>query len=350
MEENEEIIKQEEIEAEAQAANEGVEETPPPAPPKTNKTEPMSSKRPRNTGILLTVFAVIVIMLVGALAFYYYYTFQRQGMASERVLTNVWDETVLETINITKKFDTIKAFKELDDTGKDSFENIVNDANRTIRDGIFDIRSQTGMDITTSTFSGKLNSFLDDYSSMLTELKRIIARVEDIDETSELDQLLVYKDNMEKSYDELLLVSGSFIQANLPRAIFDMPDDILSLLKKQLDEEGSQSEQDKAARQAAEQTVNKFVQAWQSRDGDGMAGYLTAGARSEFSRGILEDSSDIITFRILKTELAEDGAKVTIEGRLDKKTPDNAEVSESWEFVLLNTQGSWLIDSWDQVS
>jgi len=348
MEENEEIIKQEEIEAEAQAADENGEETPPPIPPSQDKTEPMSPKRPRNTGILLTVFAVVVIVLIGGLASYYYYTFQRQGMASERVLTNVWDETVLATINITKKFDTIKAFKELDDTGKDSFETIINDANRTIRDGIFDIRSQTGMDISTSTFSGKLNSFLDDYSSMLTELKRIIARVEDIDDVKELDQLLVYQDNMEKSYDDLLLVSGSFIQANLPRAIFDMPDDILSLLKKQLDEQGSQSEQDKAARQAAEQTVNQFVQAWQSRDGDGMATYLTAGAKSEFSRGILEDSSDIVTFRILKTELTEDGSNITIEGRLDKKTPDNAEVSESWEFVLLNTQDSWLIDSWSQ--
>ncbi len=352
MEENEEIIKQEEIEAEAQTADEdgdsAEQQNPPPAPPQETKTDAMPPKKPRNTGIMLTVFAVIVVVLIGGLASYYYYTFQRQGMASERVLTNVWDETVLETITITKKFDTIKTFKELDDTGKNSFETIINDANRTIRDGIFDIRSQTGMDIITSTFSGKLNAFLDDYSSMLTELKRIIGRVEDIDSIDELDQLLVYKDNMEKSYDDLLLVSGSFIQANLPRAIFDMPDDILSLLKKQLDEEGSQSEQDKAARQAAEQVINQFVQAWQSRDGDAMAGYLTAGARSEFNRGILEDSSDIITFRILKTELAEDGAKVTIEGRLDKKTPDNAEVSESWEFVLLNTQGSWLIDSWKQ--
>lgn len=351
MEENEEIIKQEEIEEQVPADEEDEEDedTPPPSTPSPkNQTEPMSPRRPKSTGVLLTIFAAIVIILIGGLASYYYYTFQRQGMASEQVLTNVWDETVLATMNITNKFSTIDAFKKLDDPDKESFTTIVNDSNRTIRDGIFSIRSQTGMDISTSTFASKLNAFLDDYSNMLTELKRIIARVEDINSVSELDQLMVYQESMAKSYDDLLLVSGSFIQANLPRAIFDMPGDIKALLQKQIDEGGTQEEQDKAARQVAEQTVNKFVQAWQSRDSDAMTGYLTAGARGEFNPGILEDSSNITSFRILSTTLSEDGASITIEGQLDKKTPDNVDVPENWKFILLKSQDSWLIDSWNK--
>ncbi len=305
-------------------------------------------KRPRSMGLILTIFASIIVVLVGGLASYYYYTFQRQGVASEKTLRDTWDETVLVTVTLTDRFKAIDKFEQIDASGKDSFSAAVTAANRTVRGGMFALRDQAGLGVEAGTFASKLNAFLDDYSGMLGELKRIIDRRSEIDSVTELDQLTVNGEAMEGSYDELLLVGSSFIQANLPRALFDLPGDLVSLLKAQLDAEGSQDEQEKAARQAAESVVTKFVQAWQDRSADGMTAQLTAGAKREFSPGILEDSSDIASFRIITTTV-EDRVKATIAGQLTKQTPDGATNTEGWQFIVLKgTTDSWLIDKWQQ--
>ena len=141
---------------------------------------------------------------------------------------------------------------------------------------------------------------------------------------------------------------GGWVWKNLHGALFDLPGDLVSLLKAQLDAEGSQDEQEKAARQAAESVVTKFVQAWQDRSADGMTAQLTAGAKREFSPGILEDSSDIASFRIITTTV-EDRVKATIAGQLTKQTPDGATNTEGWQFIVLKgTTDSWLIDKWQQ--
>ncbi|AKM84649.1 TPA: hypothetical protein DHW58_01800 [Patescibacteria group bacterium] len=303
-------------------------------------------RRPRSMGVILTVFAAVIVVLVGGLASYYYYTFQRQGVVSEQELRDVWDETVLVTVTLTNRFQTVDKFEQIDASGKNSFVEALNDANRTVRDGMFSLRNQAGLGVDASTFASKFNSFLDDYGGMLTELRRIIDRKSEIDSLTALDQLLADKDAMEKSYDDLLLVSRGFIQANLPRAIFDLPGSISDLLKKQLDEQGTQDEQTKAARQAAEGVVTQFAQAWQDRDGGAMTKLLTAGAKREFNQGILEDSSDITSFRIITTDLP-DPAKAEIDSQLTKETPDGVTKTESWHFVVLKDgAGNWLIDTW----
>lgn len=312
-------------------------------------TEMKKPRRPRSIGLMLTIFASIIVVLIGGLASYYYYTFQRQGVVSEQTLRDVWDETVLVSVTLTNRFKDIDKFEKLDVSGSGSFAAAVNDANRTVRDGMFSLRNQTGLSVEAGTFASKLNSFLDDYSSMLGELRRIIDRRAEIDSITALDQLLVYQDAMEKSYDDLLLASRGFIQANLPRALFDMPDQIVGLLKSQLDEKGTQDEQDRAAKQAAESVVTQFVQAWQDRNADGMTKRLTAAAKREFSPGILEDSSDITSFRILNTELT-DTTKATITGQLTKQTPDGMTNTEDWRFTVLKGTGdAWLIDKWNQM-
>lgn len=308
------------------------------------------SKQPKNKmGVMLTVFAATIIILVGGLASYYYYNFQSQGLASGKVLENVWDETVLVSVELTNHFKQIDTFDNLGDSGRDSFESLVNDANRTIRDGIFDINGQTGLSISSSTFASKLNGFLDDYSNMLQELKRIIARVEDIDDVDELDQFLAYGDDMEKSYDEMLLVGNDHVQANLPRVIFNMPTDVESMLEEKIEEHGTQEDQNKAERQAVEQVVSKFASAWLTRDSEAMQTLLTSGARASDADKIallMEDSSDVEDFRILNTTLEDTSA--VINGSLKKITPDDTSVTETWKFTLLKTGDDWLIDSWIQ--
>jgi len=299
-------------------------------------------------GVTLTVFAAIVVVLIGALASYYYYNFQSQGMASGKILENVWDETVLVSVELTNAFEQIDTFDSMAVAGRDSFESQVNDANRTIRDGIFDIRGQTGLSISASTFASKLNGFLDDYSNMLAELKRVIGRAESIDDTSELSQLLIYGDNMEKSYDDMLLVGSSYVQANLPRVIFNLPTDIKSLLEEKIDEHGTQEEQNRAERQAAEQVVSQFASAWRDRDSEGMQSYLTNGAKiSDATKiaGLMEDSSDISSFRILNTTIVDD-TNIETNGSLEKITPDETTITEEWKFTLLKTDDNWLIDTW----
>ncbi|MDD5606193.1 MAG: hypothetical protein PHR51_02650 [Patescibacteria group bacterium] len=351
MEYEEENISQEELEqAEDDRETEDEEAAPKRADRKEIKEpeeEPMV-RRPKSAGLLLTIFGAVLIVLIGGLASYYYYTFQQMGRSNERVLTDVWDETVLATINLVNKFDQISEFTQLGESDSDNFESYVSDANRAVRDGVFDVRSQTGLDVSASTFASKLNSFLDDYSNMLGELKRIASRADEIDDPNELKELIGYGDDMESSYDALILASNSFIQANLPRDIFDMPDDISTMLEDKLESDGTLEAQEKENRQAAEQVATQFVQAWKDRDADGMSALMTSGARGEFNRGVLEDSSDITSFRIMSTKMDADAA-IEISGRLEKETPDGQTADEDWKFTLIKTGDNWLIDTWKKV-
>jgi len=303
-------------------------------------------RRPRTPGLLLTIFGAVVVVLIGGLASYYYYTFQSQGAAGEKKLKQVWNDTVGDTSVLTARFKTIDEFGHLNETGTGSLGKLVDATNQTIRDGLYDIRAQGGMSIKASTVASKLSSFLEDYSAMLAELKRVISRVDEISDQQELNTLKDAGAQMEKSYDALLLAGSGIIQANLPRAVFDVPGGVEQLLAKKIEEGGSQSEQEKAAKQAAEQTVTQFVQAWQNRDPDGMSAKLTKAAKTEFNPGIVEDSTDITNLRITASLVAADLGGVTITGELEKQTPDKTNLTETWEFKLLKQADSWLIDKW----
>ncbi len=308
--------------------------------------EMKSFRRPKAPGLLLTIFGAIIVILVGGLASYYYYTFQSQGTVGEKKLKQVWSDTVNESNLLLTKFNSIDTFDKLGDTSSQSLTQLINTTNQTVRDGLFDIGAQTGLSIKASTAASKLTSFLEDYSAMLLELKRIAGRVADINNKKELDTLKANSEKASRSYDELLLVGSIIIQTKLPRAIFDISSGIDVLLGKKIDEGGTQTEQQTAAQQAGEQAVSQFVQAWQNRDADGMTAKLTKGAKVDFSPGVVEESSDVTGFRITKTTVSEDLSKVTIVGQLDKQTPDKKKVTENWQFVLLKDGDKWLIDSW----
>lgn len=308
------------------------------------EAQEMKKHRPsRAPGLLLTIFSAIIVVLVGGLGSYYYYSFQSQGAAGEKAVRKTWIEIVGGTNSLLLQFNSISEFDKLNDT---ALTKIINTTNQTIRDGLFDIRAQSGLSIKASASANKLVSFLEDYSSMLVELKRLTSRVEEISDSRELDNLLAAGETASKSYDELLVAGGNLVQTKLPRGILDVPTDVEKLLDEKVNGGGTQSDKEKADQQAAEQVVSQFVQAWQSRNPDGMKAKLTKAAKSEFNAGIVEDSTDVTGFRITLSTVASDGAKVTIDGQLDKQTPDKVKTSEKWQFVLLKQDDNWLIDRW----
>lgn len=310
--------------------------------------EVKQQRRPKTPGLLLTIFGAIIVVLIGGLASYYYYTFQSQGMAGEKVLKRVWADTVDDTSALLNRVDAVGEFDKLADIGDQSVTKAINTTNQTVRDGLYDVRAQAGLGIKASTTASKLTSFLEDYSDMLAELKRVISRATDIGSIEELDALTSTGEIMEKSYDELLLVGNGVISEKLPRAIFDVPMQLQTLLTKKIDEGGTKSEQEQAAKQASEQIVSQFVQAWQNRDPDSMSSKLTTGAKGEFKPGIVEDSVEITGFRITSSTLSDDLGKATILGQLEKQTPDKKQMTENWEFIVLKQGDNWLIDRWQQ--
>ena len=303
-------------------------------------------RRPRVPGLLLTIFSAVIIILVGGLASYYYYTFQSQGAVGEKALKQVWSETVDDTNVLLARFDSIDSFDALGDSSNTALVKAVNDTNQTVRDGLYDIKAQAGLSIKASTAASKMSSFLDDYSALLAELKRILGRTGDIEEVKELEVLHSASEQMSKSYDELLLVGNGIVQEKLSRAIFDLSGEVEKLLDQKIEAGGTKTEQEQAAKQATEQVVSQFVQAWQSRDPEGMSGKLTAGAKREFQPGIVEDSTEIINFRITESSIVDDVSKAVIVGQIEKETPDSKKVTENWEFIVLKQDDKWLIDRW----
>ncbi len=301
-------------------------------------------RKPANAGLLLTVFAVIVIMLIGGLVSYYYYTFQRQGYVSEKGVKEIWNETVDANNNLISKFKRVDKFAELDDTGNENFVDTIDSTNRLVRDGIYDLKSQTGLDVKGSTVVSKLISFLEDYSAMLGELKQVTNRIDEIEEESALKGYVEAVKTAEESYDELLEVNNGFLKTNFANEVFDMDDRMTALLKKHLEENGSSSEQATAKKKAAEQNVQKFVSAWQVKDTAAMATYLTAGAKGEFNPGVIQEDSVEVTGLAIQETTLEDN-KIVIKAQIKRETPDETKTSETWEFRLLEENGKWLINS-----
>ena len=309
----------------------------------------MPKRRPsRAPALVLTIFGALLVILIGGLASYYYYSFQSQGAAGEKVLKSAWSDAVNDSNLLLTKFQSVDEFDQLALTDDQSLIKILNTTNQTVRDGLYEVRAQAGLSIKASTAASKLGIFLDDYSAMLVELKRLAGRAADISDVKELDILKTAGDKASKSYDDLLLVGNGIIQTKLPRAIFDLPSGVETLLTKKIEGGGTQTEQQKAAQQTAEQSVAQFVQAWQNRDATSMSAQLTKAAQTEFKPGITEDSVDVTGFTITLSTVADDSAKVTIAGQLGKQTPDKKKLTENWEFVVLKQGDKWLIDRWVQ--
>ena len=331
---------------EESVVEEGVEEI---EPTKSMADKPKIRRYPSNRGMILTIFAAVVLVLIGGLASYYYYTFQSEGRQSSQEVKATWEEVVDKSEALLRASDRLDKYEDLALEGDSGILTIITDANRTVRDALFDLRNQTGLDVQMSTVISKLSGFLEDYGAWLGEFRTIAERAADADSEAVLDEFKQLAAAAESSYDELLQVNEGALRANLPRAIFDIPERLTTLLKSKLESDEEKAETDKSNQRAAETVVSKFVQAWQNKDAEAMAGYMTSGARNEFNPGIVEDSVEVIGFAITSTELTEDKTGARVAGNLKKRTPDGIEVSEAWRFNLVVVDGAWLIDAWDPI-
>lgn len=305
-------------------------------------------RKPANAGLLLTIFAVLVIVLIGGLVSYYYYTFQRQGYVSERGVKEIWNDTIDANNKLNSSFKRIDKFAEIDDTGNDNLVDSIDATNRMVRDGIYELKSQTGLDVKASTVVSKLTAFLEDYSAMLGEFKQVTNKVDDTEEESGLRGIREAAEMAEASYDELLEVNNGFLKTNFAREVFDIPDKLTALLRKHIEENGSSSEQATAKKKDAEGVVQKFASAWQVKDTAAMATYLTAGAKTEFNPGVIQEDSVEVTGLVIQQTTLEDD-RISIKAQIKRETPDGTELSEVWEFRLLEENGKWLIDSFKGV-
>lgn len=313
-----------------------------------NKVRPL--RRPPATGVLLTLFAGVVIILLGGLASYYYYTFQAQGAVSEKQVKDTWQEAAEATEDLVTGYGRVSAFADVTDRSEASFSVMIDRANRSVRDSSFELQNVAGLNIQASTVASKLVIFLDDYSAYLAEMRKVVDRADDVVALKESLGLLKETANKsEESYDALLSVNKGFLKADLPRSVFDIGEKLAELAQKFIDEGGELEEKNQKTKEAGQTVVSKFVQAWQNKDGEAMGGYLTTGAKAEFPIAILEDSVDVTGLTITDTQVPDDGSKITVKGQLKKKTPDEVVTTETWQFVLLPSGESWLIDSWKKV-
>ena len=308
--------------------------------------------RPRIFGLFVVIFIAIIFIMIGGLASYYYYTFQSQGSATEQDVRDSWNEVVVATVELTNSFNEVGDFEELTAENKGSFRDRLGTANRDLRDILYELQTTNNYVFSGNVFVSRLKSFLDDYIAYLRELQRLIERgsggiVKDITEVEELAKL---SKQMNESYDNLLIADkNKVIQANLPRELFDISQDVKEFMETYLDGEQEKTEAEEEEKTAAHDTITKFMQAYMDRDTDAMVIYLTRQAEAEFSPVIvLEDSSEITSFKILDNRKTGD-AKIEINAQINKETPDGVPISGERLFIMLKQGTKWLIDSWNTV-
>lgn len=310
------------------------------------------SARPKIFGLFVVIFVAIIFIMIGGLASYYYYTFQSQGSATEQDVRDSWNEVVVATVELTNSFNEVEDFGELTAENKGSFRERLGTVNRDLRDILYELQTANNYVFSGNVFVSRLKSFLDDYIAYLRELQRVIERgnggiIKDITEIEELTRL---SKQINESYDNLLIADkNKVIQANLPRELFDISQDVEEFVQVYLDGEQKKTEADEEEKIAARDTITKFMQAYMDRDTGAMVIYFTQQAEAEFSPVIvLEDSSEITSFKILDNRKTGD-SKIEINAQINKETPDGIPISGERLFVMLKQEEKWVIDSWNTV-
>jgi len=308
------------------------------------------ASRPKTLGVLIVIFVGILIVMVGSLASYYYYTFQKQGTASEQNIRDNWSDVVVATVDLANSFGQVKTFADLSADTTGSFKEKLNTTTRSLRDVLYNFQDGNSYVFSGNSFISRLNSFLDDYLAYLRELQRVIdnGAAGTIKEISAVDELMKLGGKMNESYDNLLISDKNrVVQANLPRELFEMPNNVKVLIETNLLDQKKIEEADKAAIDAAVLVVTKFVQAYSDKDAEAMKIYLTPQAESEFRPAlVLDNALEIKNFKAIDTRKLSE-TKIEIDGQIDKETPDGKTITEKRLFAMLKVGDKWLIDSWD---
>jgi hypothetical protein len=308
------------------------------------------ASRPKTLGVLIVVFVGILIVMVGSLASYYYYNFQKQGTTSEQNIRDGWNDVVVATVDLTNSFGNVKTFADLSSDTTGGFKEKLSATSRSLRDVMYNFQGDNSYVFSGNSFVNRLNSFLDDYLAYLRELQKVIdnGAAGTIKEISAVDELMTLGGKMNESYDNLLISDKNrVVQANLPRELFEMPNNVKVLIETNLLDQQKISEADKAAIDAAVLVVTKFMQAYSDKDAEAMKIYLTPQAESEFKPAqVLDNALEIKNFKAVETRKLNE-TKIEIDGQIDKETPDSKTITEKRLFAMLKVGDKWLIDSWD---
>jgi len=298
----------------------------------------------RRVGWLVVFFVAVLLVLVGGIASYYYYTFLGSGSAELKQIRKVWQDTVIVGNELDRAFKNVNQVSDLA-----SLVDPAISSNRTLRDLTFDLPETTvgSKDLPLRAGVAKV---LDNFVDFVGEVKLIAQRGEEIEKADEADALVEKSKGLENSYDELLLLAGRRLAASLPRTLFEFAPKAKNMIKDYVDsKQEEENKKEAAVRQAAEAVVTAFMQSYKERDPDRMIAQLTPGAQDEFNPAILQESSELASFRILETNVI-DTNKVEVRGREQWQTPDEQTVVKERNFRLIKIGDSWKIDTWDEVS
>lgn len=310
------------------------------------------ANNPKVMGVMLTIFVAVMVIMIGGLASYYYYTTRQQDSTHEQTIKDNWGEVALATASLTNAFGDIDDTTTLFDDAKGGFQEILNDANRTLKDVSYNLRSISGYAFSGNVVISKMEVFVEKYSDYLRELQSIIDQakgglIENIDELKNLSEL---GDGMNEAYDKLIIADkGKIIDSILPSELFNMSRGMEDLMQKYLEDKKKQGEEEEKIKAAVSDVANKFIQAYTNKDADSMMSYLTDEAKTEFNRGIVEEAVEITTFKILDTRLIGDN-KAELDAQLTKQTPSQETYIEKKRFIVLKKGNQWLIDSWRNFS
>ena len=310
------------------------------------------ANNPKVMGVMLTIFVAVMVIMIGGLASYYYYTTQKQDSTHEQTLRDNWGEVVLATASLTNAFDEIDGLTALFDDTKGSFQETLNDANRALKDVSYNLRSISGYAFSGNIVISKMEVFVEKYSDYLRELQSIIDQAKGglVEDINELKDLTEQGDSMNEAYDNLIIADkGEIIDSILPSELFNMSREMEDLMQKYLDDKKKQGEEEDKIKTAINDVASKFIQAYANKDADSMMSYLTDEAKTEFNPGIVEESVEITTFKILDTRLIGDN-KSELDAQLTKETPSQETFTEKKRFILLKKGSQWLVDSWRNFS
>jgi len=302
---------------------------------------------PRTMGVMLTVFVAALVIMIGGLASYYYYNVQKQGSGHEQNIRDNWDEIVIATTDLTNSFNKITDFNKLFDSTTGSFQETLNNSNRTLKDVSYNLQSISGYAFSGDMVITKMRSFVEAYLDYLRELQSVVDKgrgglINDITEVNELARL---NTDLNEAYDNLLIADKSkIISSNLTADLFKMPGGVKDWIQKYLDDKKQKGDLADAEKLAANEVANKFMQAYMNKDADSMMMYLTDQAKSEFNKGVVEDATDIKSFEITDTRKIND-TRMEIDAKITKETPDKGTQIEKRRFTMKKSD-KWQIDAW----
>jgi len=294
------------------------------------------------TPILLAVSIGVILILGGALI----YSRSKNTSDYTSQVNNLWRDFIEQADKLNTRTNKLVNVADLSD-----YENDLGPIGREVKNINFDLDDIDSSIVPNEyeDLQDRLIDFGDELDGYIERIKFLIRSLDQIEKEEELKVFDNKGDDLEQSYDDLILANDGVLKKSFPRETFKIVDNLKLIAVKYLEDKLAEEEDkeeggDAVDRVAAQESVKGFMDAYLLNDESQMKEFMTTEAINEFSYDYwFAGDFETLDYRVLSTNYI-DVSSFEIVAREQDETSDGYKYTVDRLFKVIKADDKWLID------